>query len=310
MAKNFDRSMQITSRLFMIEPVSFGFNEQTAASNTFQEDTGQPVQQQALLEFHDFVLLLRKNQLQVTVIKDTDTPVTPDAIFPNNWISFHGDGTVVFYPMLAPNRRLERKQHTLSQLEKIIQIERIVDLTHLEEQEVFLEGTGSMVSDRVNKIVYACLSPRTNPAALAEFCKITGYESVVFSATDGTGKNIYHTNVMMCIAENYAVICLDVVADDSEKDILTTKLTLTGKDIIEITRQQVKCFAGNMLQVVNTEGEKLLIMSTQAYLSLTTVQLLRLEKYNRIIHASLDHIETAGGGSARCMIAEIFTRDI
>ena len=298
--------MQHTDHLLMIEPVNFGFNAETAVNNSFQVNTNENVQQKALAEFNDLVALLRKNKIGVTVIKDTADPFTPDSIFPNNWISFHENGNVFLYPMYAANRRKERKQHVLEKIKTAFQINKVHDLSHYENKNLFLEGTGSMVLDRDNKIAYACISPRTSPALLEEFCKINNYSTVPFHAKDMNGTDIYHTNVMMCIASAFAVACLESVIDKTEREKLTESFIHTNKEIIEISLQQMNHFAGNMLQVKNADGELILVMSTQAYKSLTAKQLHKLEKYNKLIHSSLNTIETNGGGSARCMIAEIF----
>lgn len=298
--------MQNATHLLMIEPVCFGFNEQTAVNNLFQKNTITDAQYNALQEFNAFVSLLRQNGIDITVVQDSLQPATPDSIFPNNWISFHADGTVFLYPMFAENRRLERKPAVLEMIGQKFCINKIIDLAGYETDGVFLEGTGSMVLDREHKIAYACLSPRTNEMVLQDFCSKAGYKGVTFFAADKDGAPIYHTNVMMCIADGYAVVCTDAVIDDAGKKNLLYSLERSGKELIEITQEQLYHFAGNMLQVKNTAGELLLLMSTQAYLSLTQAQLSTLEKYNRILHSPLDHIETAGGGSARCMLAELF----
>lgn len=298
--------MQNTSHLLMIQPVQFGFNEQTAVNNSFQKNSGSDVQQNALHEFTEFADLLQKNKIDVTVVEDSLLPPTPDSVFPNNWISFHADGSIFLYPMFAQNRRLERKPAVLDAVEARFTVSKIVDLTKYETAGLFLEGTGSMVLDREHKIAYACLSPRTNETVLNEFCKLAGYKPVTFIATDKNGADIYHTNVMMCVAKTFAVVCLESVTAEKEKADLVNSLQQTGKEIIDITPEQLDHFAGNMLQVINEHGELLLVMSTQAYHSLTPSQIDSLEKYNRIIHSSLYNIETAGGGSARCMLAEIF----
>ena len=300
--------MQHTTHLLMIEPVNFGFNAETAINNTFQVNTNENIQQLALQEFTDFVELLRENKMDVTVIKDTADPFTPDSIFPNNWISFHEDGNVFLYPMYAANRRKERKLHILENLKTRFTINKVNDLSHYEAENLFLEGTGSMVLDRENRIAYACISPRTDETLLNEFCRINNYSAVIFSSKDMNGVDIYHTNVMMCIAAAFAVICLESIADENERKKVVARLHETNKEIIDISLQQLNSFAGNMLQVKNADDELLLIMSTQAYRSLTTEQLIRLEKYNRLVHSSLSTIETAGGGSARCMMAEIFNK--
>ena len=298
--------MQHTSHLLMIQPVNFGFNTETAVNNTFQKNMGGDVQQQALQEFTDFVAVLRKNKIDVTVVKDSLHPATPDSIFPNNWISFHADGRIFLYPMFAVNRRLERKTAVQEAVKSNFSFTEIIDLTGSENDGLFLEGTGSMVLDRENKIAYACLSPRTDEKLLNEFCKLIDYNPITFKAIDNTGVDIYHTNVMMCIAKTFAVVCLESVTVHEDKAKLIGSLIKTNKEIVDISLQQLNHYAGNMLQVINEEGELLLIMSTQAYQSLTNAQIEILQKHNRIIHSSLNTIETVGGGSARCMMAEIF----
>ncbi|MEO6251765.1 MAG: arginine deiminase-related protein [Ferruginibacter sp.] len=298
--------MQNTTQLLMIQPVNFGFNAETAVNNRFQKNISGEIQQAALQEFTAFVELLRKNKVDVMVVEDSLDPSTPDSIFPNNWISFHADGRIFLYPMFAVNRRLERKAAVLDAVKTKFHIAEIIDLTKSESDHFFLEGTGSMVLDRENKIAYACLSPRTDEQILNQFCCMVGYSPVTFRATDNTGVNIYHTNVMMCIASNYAVVCLECVADIRERENLVSALVNTNKEVIDISLQQLNSFAGNMLQVKNADNELLLIMSTQAFESLHDVQVEILEKHNRIIHAPLNTIETVGGGSARCMLAEVF----
>jgi hypothetical protein len=298
--------MQNTRQILMIQPVSFGFNAQTAVNNSFQKNIDGNLQQNALEEFTNFVTLLRKNKIDVTVIEDTAEPSTPDSIFPNNWISFHDDGRIFLYPMFAANRRQERKADVLDVIKKKFNVKEVIDLSNYEKENIFLEGTGSMVLDRENKIAYACLSPRTNKKILDEFCSLTKYRFVTFHSTDSNEVDIYHTNVMMCMAKNFAVICLDSIADDEERKKVMASLQKTDKEIIDISQAQLNCFAGNMLQVKNADDELLLIMSTQAYESLSAAQIKTLEKHNRIIHSSLLTIETAGGGSARCMMAEVF----
>lgn len=290
----------------MIKPVNFGYNAQTAVNNTFQTNTGADTQQKALEEFNTFVDVLRNNKVEVSVIEDTAEPTTPDSIFPNNWISFHENGEIFLYPMFAINRRQERKASVLNAVKHQFIVNEIKDISYSENENIFLEGTGSMVLDRINKIAYACLSPRTNERLLNDFCLMTDYNPVSFIATDDQGIQIYHTNVMMCVADKFAVVCLQCITNEKERNKLISSLQKTNKAIIEITAAQLNHFAGNMLQVKNADDELLLVMSTQAYNSLTPEQVQALEKYNRIIHSSLDTIETAGGGSARCMMAEVF----
>ncbi len=299
--------MQTTSHILMIRPAAFGYNAETAVNNAFQQNSADAdVNKKAQQEFDHFVTLLQTNGIDVIVIEDTSNPHTPDSIFPNNWASYHTDGTVVLYPMFATNRRKEREKDVLEKISEHFTIHNITDLTGYEKEEIFLEGTGSIILDRENKIAYACLSPRTHTAAFNGFCNKLGYEPVIFTAIDANGQKIYHTNVMMCIAEKYVVICMDSIASEDEKNILTQIFKQTNKEVIQISLEQTNRFAGNMLQVQNKAGERFLVMSTQAYESLAQQQLERLQSYNRILHAPLNTIEKNGGGSARCMMAEIF----
>ncbi len=297
---------QTTSHLLMIRPVNFAFNAETAVNNAFQTPgNGAAPQEKAAKEFNDFVEVLTNNGIDVTVVNDTPEPHTPDSIFPNNWISFHADGTIVLYPMYAQNRRHERKPGVLQAIDKKFKIVNTFDLTANENDNVFLEGTGSMVLDRENKIAYACLSARTDYFVLTAFCEKMGYIAEVFDAVDQTGQPIYHTNVMMCVADKYVVICLDAIAAQHEKEQVIATIQQTGKEIIAITYAQMNHFAGNMLQVRNNKGERLLVMLSQAYASLSKEQVEKLNSYNNIIHSPLTTIETNGGGSARCMMAEV-----
>jgi hypothetical protein len=298
--------MQTTNELLMIRPVDFKFNEQTAANNKFQQASAQDnVQVQALKEFDDFVTLLRNNGLNVTVFNDTLDPETPDSIFPNNWVSFHHNAEVFMYPMFSENRRNERRDDIIRTLEKDFKINTVTDLSSYEEDHMFLEGTGSMVLDRENKIAYACLSVRTDENVLKDFCIRTGYQAVTFHAVDNAGFPIYHTNVMMCIGLGFTVICLDAITELSEQERVANQLVSSGHELIEISYDQMNHFAGNMLQVRNHQQENLLVMSEQAYLSLNASQIESLEKYCCILYPPLYTIEKNGGGSARCMLAEI-----
>lgn len=301
--------MQHSAHLLMIQPVRFEYNAETAVNNSFQTisaEAANEIQQKAQAEFDAFIALLRSKDIDVTVVKDTPDPHTPDSVFPNNWISFHEPGTICLYPMFAANRRLERKQHVLDTLSEKFRIEKQIDFTAHEAENLFLEGTGSMVLDRDNRIAYACLSPRTNLIVLENFCKRMGYQAVTFHSVDGNHQPIYHTNVMMCVADSYAVICLQSIPDAAERIMVKDSLLQNGKTIIEISTDQMNHFAGNMLQVHNRKGEKFLVMSSQAYRSLTPQQLSDIEQFNPIIHSDITTIETNGGGSARCMMAEIF----
>ena len=299
--------MQHSSHILMIRPVQFSFNEETAVNNSFQvKGASKNIQENALLEFDKLVELLRSHQIDVLVVDDTKDPKTPDSIFPNNWISFHENGSVITYPMFAENRRKERKQHVIDRISEKFKVEKIFDLTQSEGLGQFLEGTGSMVLDRENKIAYACLSSRTHLSLLEEWCKRMDYTQVSFTSLDDQGESIYHTNVMMCIADRYAVVCLDSVSDEIEKEKLSSAIISSGKELIPINRTQMNHFAGNMLQVHNNNGEVFLVMSSQAYNSLTTEQIKKLETFNQILHSDISAIEMNGGGSARCMMAEIF----
>jgi len=298
--------MQTTNHILMIRPVDFKFNAQTAGNNKFQQASEQKdVQQQALKEFDGFVAMLRTNGVEVMVIDDTLTPETPDSIFPNNWVSFHDNGEVILYPMFSENRRVERRPEILAQINQHFKIGKITDLSTYEAENIFLEGTGSLVLDRVHQIAYACLSLRTNEKVLADFCTKTGYTAVVFNSVDDKGFPIYHTNVMMCIGDQFAVVCFDSIPNRTEKEKLRQSLMATHKTIIEISFDQMNQFAGNMLQVKNKANESLLVMSEQAYLSLKHNQIEALEKHCKLVYAPLYTIEKNGGGSARCMLAEI-----
>jgi hypothetical protein len=298
--------MQNTSNVLMIRPLHFVYNEETAVNNSFQKKGNQEnLSEKAVQEFDELVKELQKQDIEVTVIEDSPVPHTPDAIFPNNWISFHESGTYCLYPMFAPNRRKERKTEVLDIIRKKFHYHKLFDFTDYESENLFLEGTGSMVLDRDKRLVYACISPRTSLLVLEDFCKKMDYRHVVFHATDKTGNNIYHTNVMMCVADKFVVICVDSIMDAQEKKYVTDTILSSGKEIIPINLEQMNQFAGNMLQLENKNKEKILVMSNAAWFSLSPEQKEKLVQYNRIVHASLQSIESNGGGSARCMIAEI-----
>ncbi|MCC8407908.1 arginine deiminase-related protein [Mucilaginibacter sp. UR6-1] len=299
--------MQTTSNILMIRPVAFGFNEQTAGSNAFQNKNAEQtdVQQKALQEFDGFVQLLRDNGVNVITVNDTAEPHTPDSIFPNNWVSFHNDGNVYLYPMQAENRRLERREDIIRDLQQNFTIEHITDLSRFEVENKFLEGTGSMVLDRDNKIAYACLSPRTDEGVLRTFCEQAGYKPVLFNAFDASGQPIYHTNVLMAVATQYVVICLDTITDDEQLEAVIDAIESSGKEIINISLDQMNHFAGNMLEVQNEAGESLIVMSASAWNSLDDEQREILSGYSKPVYADISTIETNGGGSARCMMAEV-----
>ena len=305
---------QITNTILMIRPVSFRMNEQTAVNNYYQQvlDTLTPesVQFKALQEFDNYVEKLRSIGVNVIVVNDTKDTDTPDSIFPNNWISFHESGDVGLYPMFAENRRLERREDILDKLEEEgFGIENVIDYSSAEDEEVFLEGTGSLLLDRVNDKAYCALSPRADEDLFIEFCEDFEYTPVPFIAYQTVNEErlpIYHTNVMMCLAETFAVICLECIDDKKERKNVVKNLKEDGKEVIAISEQQMTNFAGNMLQVLGANDERFLVMSNSALSSLTKQQINTIEKHCNIISSSLDTIEACGGGSARCMMAEVF----
>jgi len=305
---------QATSTVLMIRPVNFGYNPQTAVSNFFQvaaEVTNEKaIQIIALLEFDAFVEKLRAADIEVMVFDDTPNPHTPDSVFPNNWVSFHEDGRVILYPMEAHNRRLERKESIINALKTDynIEITEVVDLSYFENENKFLEGTGSMIIDRQNKLVYACHSSRTHPDVLKTFCDLFGYKPLMFHASDINDLPVYHTNVVMAVGENIAVICADSIKDKQEKSLILNHLSDTGKKIIEISLEQMQTFAGNMLQLKDRNGKLLLVMSQQGFKSLTEIQIKEIQSVSAILYSDIQNIEKFGGGSARCMIAEIFNK--
>lgn len=299
--------MQTTDKVFMVKPVRFGFNPQTAANNAFQrEGFEEKAQENASREFSAYVSLLRANKIDVVVAEDTEVPYTPDSIFPNNWFSTHEDGTLVLYPMFALNRRNERKSEFLDVIRRNFEVRRLVDLTWWETENLFLEGTGSMILDRENKIAYAGRSPRTNDKVLADFCKQMGYTAVVFDAYDRGGELIYHTNVMMSVGTKFSVICLSAITDLQQRKQVVESLQATGKTIIDISFEQMSSFVGNMLELKNRDGKPILVMSSSARKSLTAEQTKQLSGYYKLLSPGLEYIENNGGGSARCMLAEVY----
>ena len=301
---------QSTNHIFMVRPANFGFNPETAESNAFQSEhpdlSLDAVKAKAIQEFDELVRRLTKHGIQVLVIEEPGIPVKTDSVFPNNWISTHSDGTMITYPMLSENRRLERDPAIIEQISSQYKVKRHVSLETYEEQDRFLEGTGSLILDRANKIAYACRSPRTDELVLEMFCMQTGYHPHLFDATDGMSQPVYHTNVMMALGETFAVICLGAIQNQKERQALVNRLESTGKEIVEITLVQMMAFAGNMLVLKGGDDSSLLVMSSQAYKSLTPNQMDQLNAHVTIVHSPLDTIETCGGGSARCMIAELF----
>lgn len=304
--------MQITNTVLMIRPVRFRMNEQTAVNNYFQEkiDTeNQQINHQAQQEFDTFVQKLRLVGVKVIVVDDIYEQNTPDSVFPNNWISFHQNGNVALYPMFAENRRRERREDILDKIEaEGFLIENVYDYTSAEQENIFLEGTGVMVLDRINRKAYCALSPRADEDLFIEFCEDFEYTPIIFHAYQQVGDKqalIYHTNVMMAVGDTFAVICADSITDKKERKNVLAHLKDDKKDIIYITTQQMEHFAGNMLQVQG-DNSTYLVMSDAAYQSLTPAQINQLEQHTKILHTNLTTIETCGGGSARCMLAEVF----
>lgn len=304
---------QTTNTILMIRPVNFRMNEQTAINNYFQEEIdlkNAEINAKAQEEFDAFVEKLRAVGVNVIVENDDVTLDTPDSIFPNNWVSFHENGDVALYPMFAENRRRERREEVINRLEKEgFTINNIVDYTSAEDEGVFLEGTGSLLLDRVNSKAYCALSPRADESLFIEFCEDFEFTPVVFTANqtvEGKRLPIYHTNVMMCLAETFAVICLDTIDDKKERKNVVKHLEQDGKQIIKITEAQMHQFAGNMLQVRSEDDKLYLVMSQSAHDSLTPEQINKIEAHCPIVSSSLETIETCGGGSARCMMAEVF----
>jgi len=305
---------QTTNSILMIRPVAFRMNEQTAVNNYYQKvvenTTPATVNAKAQKEFDAYVEKLRKVGVNVIVVDDTLEPDTPDSVFPNNWISFHENGDVTLYPMFAENRRLERREDILERLEQEgFVINEIMDYTSAEEDGFFLEGTGSILLDRDNAKAYCALSPRADEELFIEFCEDYDLAPVIFEAfqtVNGERKLIYHTNVMMCLAETFAVICAECIDDKKERKMVLDNLKADDKDVILITEDQMNNFAGNMLQVKGKDDKRYLVMSNSAHQSLTKAQIQKIEQHCEIISSSLDTIEACGGGSARCMMAEVF----
>lgn len=301
---------QITDTILMVRPVAFRMNEQTAVNNYFQKDlTADNVNERAQAEFDEFASKLKKVGVNVIVVNDKLEDDSPDSIFPNNWVSFHENGDIGIYPMFAENRRKERRLEYFARLEEEgFKIKNIVDYTEAEEHDLFLEGTGSLLLDRVNRKAYCALSPRADEDLLIEFCEDFEFTPVIFNANQSVGgkrKAIYHTNVMMCLAENFAVICLDTIDNAKERKNVLKHLKEDGKEVITITEEQMHEFAGNMLQVQGKDN-KFLVMSARAHGSLNQDQIAKIEKHCEILSSDLHVIETCGGGSARCMMAEVF----
>jgi hypothetical protein len=305
-----DQELQSARAVLMVRPASFGFNPQTAASNAFQQAADPPgedeMQRLVLFEFDGLARALERAGVEVLIASDTPRPAKPDAIFPNNWVSFHFDGTVALYPMLAPNRRCERREEILEQVvrEGRFRISRTVDLTHREAEGKFLEGTGSLVLDRAHRVAYASLSPRTDLDVLGEFAQILDYDLVTFEALDAAAQPVYHTNVIMAIGTRFAVVCGEAIAQPPHRDAVFNQLRAAGHDIVDITRRQMQEFAGNLLELAPAGGP-VVALSTTAWRSLGSAQRRILESHAEVVPVAIPTIERIGGGGVRCMLAEL-----
>jgi hypothetical protein len=302
--------MPAARTVFLVRPARFGFNAETAASNAFQQPLAglgeAQGQQRAFAEFDQAVAVLRSRGVRVLVFDDTPTPAKPDAVFSNNWLTLHPDGRALLYPMCAPNRRAERRPDILAALAEQFQLTEVVDLSGYEADGRFLEGTGSIVFDHRHRVAYAGLSPRTDAALFAEVAARLGYRPVAFHARDAQGRLIYHTNVMMCLGADFAVLCLESIPEEAERAAVLGSLTASGHAIVDISLAQVARFAGNMLTLQAAKGPELLVMSQSAYDALNEAQRQQLSQYAELLPLAIPTIETIGGGSARCMLAEVW----
>jgi len=309
-AKKKRMAIQSSNRILMVRPANFGFNKETAKNNAFQNASAaaklKNVNAKARTEFDRFVKKLRAEGIHVDIWEDKAKPIKPDAIFPNNWISFHQDHSIGLYPMYAPSRRKERDPKIISWIKNQFSIDKVFDFTSYEKEGIFLEGTGSLILDRVNKIAYACLSPRTHDALMDRFCARFGYQKMVFQSVDQHGTDIYHTNVMMAMGNSFVVICKESIPNEKEWDSLEMQFKKNKKDIVNISWKQLNQFAGNMLLLQDGEGANVIVMSTRAYKSLSPAQKKQLKKHGKILHSDIKTIEDLGGGSVRCMMAEVF----
>jgi hypothetical protein len=293
--------------VMMVRPAAFGFNLETAASNSFQQElkvSADEVLERAIEEFDNAVHVLRSNDIAVYIVEDTLVPTKPDAIFPNNWISFHPNGTLILYPMEALNRRCERRLEVVLELQQKFNFEKILDLSHFESQN--LEGTGSVVFDHENKVAFAALSSRTNEFVFEELCKQIHYTPFMFAAFDENGQPIYHTNVVMCMGDDFVVVCLECMPDEQSRELFVNEVSRLGKRVLEISVAQMNAFAGNMLLLRDGQNNNKLVLSETAYQSLTSTQIDFLKQRVEFIRFNIPVIETIGGGSARCMLAEVF----
>jgi hypothetical protein len=304
---------QAPSSVLMVRPSSFGFNPQTADTNAFQQDViGSDLDSfnKALREFNTMVDILTAHDIDIIVVEDTAEAHKPDAIFPNNWISFHEDGRIILYPMLAENRRLERTIPVIENIKSKFNVTEVLDFSGYELKHQFLEGTGSVVFDYVNKIAYACRSARTHETVLADLCNKIGFKPILFDAVDENGQPIYHTNVLMCVGTNFAVVCLDAIRKDEDQELLLQMLMNTQHKVVSISYEQMRSFAGNIIEVLTKAGEPMILISEKAFYSLLPGQLDAISKYAEPIPLSIQTIEQYGGGSVRCMVASIFNKKL
>jgi len=301
---------QSARTVLMVRPARFGFNAQTAASNAFQQPLDSPGESElhglVLAEFEGLATALRRAGVEVLVASDTPQPEKPDAVFPNNWVSFHFDGTVALYPMLAPNRRSERREDILEQVVRAgaFRVARTVDLTHREAEGKFLEGTGSLVLDRAHRVAYASLSPRTDLDVLGEFAQLLDYDLVTFEGRDSAAQPVYHTNVLMAIGSRFAVVCGEAIAVPSHRHAVLNRLRAAGHEIVDISPRQMREFAGNLLEL-SPPGGQVIALSTTALDSLDRAQRRTLESHAQLLPVSIPTIERIGGGGVRCMLAEV-----
>ena len=293
----------------MVRPAAFGFNLETAASNSFQQElkvSADEILERAIEEFDNAVHVLRSNDIAVYIVEDTLVPTKPDAVFPNNWISFHPDGTLILYPMEAVNRRCERRLEVVLELQQKFNFEKILDLSHFESQNLFLEGTGSVVFDHENKVAFAAISSRTSEVVFQELCKQIQYSPFTFAAFDESSQPIYHTNVVMFMGHDFVVVCLECLSDEQSRELFVNEVSRLGKSVLEISVAQMNAFAGNMLLLRDGRNNNKLVLSETAYQSLTIAQIDFLKQRVGFIRFNIPVIETIGGGSARCMLAEVF----
>ncbi len=299
----------IANKILMVRPASFGYNPQTAESNAFQVEvdlSDEEIQANTLREFDSMVTQLKENGIEVLVFEDTIEPYTPDSVFPNNWFSTHSDGTLCLYPMEAEARRFERNPKIISEIKENFAVAKVLDFSHHEKENKFLEGTGSLILDHGNKIAYACISSRTNEEVLNYWAKALDFEVIKFHSFDENGKAVYHTNVMMCLGDKFAVACLESITNENEREQFVHSLHQTNREIIEISFEQMNKFAGNMLLLQNKNTENILVMSQTAFESLDKYQIKKLKSHAKLLSFDIDIIEKCGGGSVRCMIAENF----